>query len=244
MINPLEWWLAQQLNSWVANSPVAFYRGLELSNRAPWLLAAVVLAGLWFVGEPGAIPTRPGSLTRLESRRRILLMLAALAISYLVTRLLQAAIFHPRPLVEAPLKHPIDPAVWQAVRDSLVATTGFPSFQAAMLFVIITGIFNIKAWAGYPALLAGAYFGALQVGLGFHWPIDVLAGALTGVLAASLTLVSLPLWRRLLTPIVLQFEYRQALAYPLGFLVLLGLAQQFAGLGSLLMGLASYALGR
>lgn len=241
-MNNLELWLIYRLNEWIAASPATFYQSLNWIDQGLWLFVVVVLSALWFVGEPGAIPTRQDALTRLESRRRVLVMLAALVIAYFVTQWLRTAIFHPRPLVNVPLQHPIDPAVWQAIRHNLSAQSGFPSFQMAMLLVVITGIFSLKPWAGYPALLAGGYFGALQIGLGFHWPIDVFAGALVGVLTTSLMLAGQRWWYRLLTPIVLQFEYGQALAYPVGFLILLDLSQKFAGITSLLRVLG-YAVG-
>jgi len=242
-MNGFESWLLHRSNDWVARSPASFAGALDFTDRGLWLLMAAVLAGLWFVGEPGIIPTEKGKITRLDNRQRILLMLGAMGISSGLARLLQLTVFHARPLVDVGLKAPIDPQVWQTVSSRLEPQSGFPSYQMALILVLVTGMFYHHAGAGGLALLAGAYYGLLVVGLGFYWPIDILAGALLGVLITSLLFICQPCWRRLLRPIVLQFEYHQILAHLTGFLFLFDLSQKFATSSSLLRILYGFTLG-
>jgi undecaprenyl-diphosphatase len=233
MIDNLESQLLHQLNHYLARSPAGFDQALNLIDRLPWLLAAGVLAALWFLGEPGTVPTKRAGLTQLESRGRVLLILAALAISFLCVEALQAAVFRPRPLVNAPLEIPIHPQTWQVIRNDLAWQSSFPALQPTLLLVITTGLFYFNRYAGGLALLASAYFGALQVGVGFHWPGDILAGGLVGILTTSSLLAVKPLLDRILTPLVLEFEIHPGLAYALGFLILFDLSQKFATIGSL-----------
>lgn len=222
-------WLLHWLNDWVAQSPANFHQALAWVEQNAWIWVAVVLTAFWFWGEPGAFPSTTGKITRLESRRKLILTLGALGVAFLLTRLLQNGVFHPRPLVDTPLQIPIEPDKWHAIRTNLAMRSGFPGFLAVTLFGVTTTLFSFNRWVGFAAVLASSYFCALQIGLGFYWPIDILAGALLGVLVITLALFSQPLWSWFLNPVVLLFEARQALAYPAGFLVMFELSQKFAG---------------
>jgi undecaprenyl-diphosphatase len=84
------------------------------------------------------------------------------------------------------------------------------------------------------ALLASLYLSALRVGVGLHWPSDILAGGLIGTLVTLLCLPLEPMLARWLHPIALQFEAHPRWAYALGFLAMLDLSQQFAATQALL----------
>ncbi len=238
----LDWWLFRWINAWVARSPAAFYQALDWSSRVPWLLATMTLTGLWFVGEEGVVPTQEGRLTRMEAQRRVLMIIAALVGGFLAARVVQALVDRVRPLAIAPMQVPIPPAVWDQIRAGLSTQGAFPSDHAVMMFVVATGVLTFHRRWGILALAVAAYLSLLRVGVGFHWPSDILGGAVIGIGSTLLAIRLIPWLRRLLDPILLQFRARPALMYALGFLFLWDLSQKFAGLFGLITWLSGYAV--
>jgi undecaprenyl-diphosphatase len=64
------------------------------------------------------------------------------------------------------------------------ADPGFPSDHAAAAFAIATALFASSRPVGAPLLVAAALLAISRVGVGVHYPSDVLAGAVIGVTAA------------------------------------------------------------
>src|SRR3989344_2774885 len=80
------------------------------------------------------------------------------------------------PVARPFLDLPIQPLFVHGGMDS------FPSGHSTFTFALATGLFFYNKWLG-----ALFFFGALLVGLsrvvaGVHWPLDILGGALVGVL--------------------------------------------------------------
>ncbi|NPA05799.1 MAG: phosphatase PAP2 family protein [Chloroflexi bacterium] len=230
--------LLRWANAWVARSPKAFYRALEISHRAPWVLAAVALVWMWFWGDEGVVPVRH-RLTRLESRRRVLTVIISLVGGFFGARALQAIIPRLRPVAVAPLQVPIPPHVWDQVRASLELQGAFPSDHAVLLFVIAGGLYTVCRRLGWFAGLAAVYFSILRVGLGFHWPTDMVGGALVGWGALALVIFVERHVSRLWDWVILLFYRYPRVLYPLGFVFLFDLSQKF----SALFGLISWVLG-
>lgn len=229
----MEAWLLHIFNWWVARSPATFAQALEWVAHLPWLLTAVTLTALWFMGERGAVPTRPGSRTRLQNRRQVLLLVMALPVAYLIARWLQMIVTQPRPFLVAPLQIPIDPATWEKISSGLAASSSFPSYEAIVLFVVAPFTFGLRPYGGATIVMVALYLGSLSVGLGIYWPGDIVAGATLGIVVSGLFLALEPLLFRPLHFVVLQFEYHPHWTYPLGFLALLIFMQNAASLTGL-----------
>ncbi|RMH00361.1 MAG: phosphatase PAP2 family protein [Chloroflexi bacterium] len=226
----METWFLQLINHWIARSPATFYQALTMSDRMPWLMAAIVITALWYAGERGTVPTAPGKRTRLQNRTLVILTLASLMVGFILAKGLQGFWQRPRPLNDFPLQVPIEPSVWEAVRQSFFAVDSFPSDHAVMLFVLATGVIYVNKRMGLIVLVASIYFALLRIGLGFHWPLDIWAGACIGVLVMSVAILLEPIVHRLLFSLVLQFEYYPQVMYALAFLVVFELWRKFEDL--------------
>jgi membrane-associated phospholipid phosphatase len=230
----LDNWLLHVANHWVARSDTAFFQALSLSDQSSWVLAACAFVALWFAGEADTVGAQSVRISRIECRRRVLLIGLALPVSFFLARVLQDHVVRLRPLVNADMEIPIDPQLWQGIKSTLSLEGSFPSDHAVMFFVIITGALSINVWAGLLTLAIGLYYSILRVGIGFHWPSDVLAGALLGILATLLLFAIKPRLVKILDLVILQFDRYPAVTYPLSFLMLLDLSQKFSMLFYLL----------
>lgn len=242
-MNAVDGWLVHVLNTWIGGSSDTFSTAIALTNRVPWLLACAILTTLWFAGEAGAIPTKIGRLTRLESRRRVVTLVVALLVSLALAHLLQITIVRLRPFAEVALNVPLNPDQWDSFRGSLLMQGSFPSTVAIVSSIVVTGLFAFNRTAGIIVMAGYVCVNLLQIGLGLYWPSDVLAGALLGILVSSVALAVVPLLRGRLDPGLLQFERHPAAMYLLGFVLLFDLSQKFSGLSELLR-LGNVLLGR
>lgn len=235
--------LLKLFNHWVARSPDAFYKALEISDRLAWLIAGCTIVSMWFVGKPEISGYNSIRLTRLESRRRVVLVFIALMISFVMARVIASIFDRARPLVNTFLEIPIDPNVWHEVRKALSLQGSFPSDHAAMFAVITTGVFTLNRWAGLAALLVSIYFSIVRIGIGFHWPTDMMVGALIGALITLVLLAIKPKLAVVLDPVIFQIERFPTIAYPVIFLVLLDFSQKFSGLFGLLSAILGHPVG-
>ncbi len=78
----LDNWLLHIANHWVARSDTAFFQALLLSDQSSWVLAACAFVALWFTGEADPVRAQSGRISRIECRRRVLLIGLALPVSF------------------------------------------------------------------------------------------------------------------------------------------------------------------
>lgn len=230
------------LNGWFGGSAEVYNNGLAFLARGPWIVAILILAGLWFVGEPGAVAIQPGSITRLESRRRVLMLFLALLGTFLIARLLQLALNRPAPLSDLTLNLPLTQTEWQALHARLALHGSFPNEYAALLAVMVTGAFAVRRWFGVILCIGLGYLSILLIGSGLAWLSDIFAGILLGILIGTTALALLPLLRPVLDPFLLLYDRYPGLMYALSFLLLLDMSQQFSVLFGVVRLVTGYAI--
>jgi undecaprenyl-diphosphatase len=169
--------------------------------------------GLWF--------DRNGS-----QRRGVVVALAAAIVTAILSRGLQVALpFHLRPLhtpgigVHVPIG--VDPAI-------LNTFSSFPSDHAMLFFALSVPIWWRSRWLGAAAMLwTVLLIGLPRIYLGYHFPSDVIAGAVLGVV---LMVVLCRLIGRMRLPdrVIVLSKTHPAVFYAVAFLVTFELALLFA----------------
>ncbi|HML20353.1 MAG TPA: phosphatase PAP2 family protein [Aggregatilinea sp.] len=234
--------LFHYLNELVARSPAMFESALEWTDRAPWVIAALLFVAFWFYGRPGVLATEAVTRPRVHNRRVLILVLIGMWGMAIAGPPLRHLLDRPRPLVSETLDAPVEPDTWVEIRATYDDRPSFPSVPALVFFVLATGLFALNAAAGIGSALLFALLLALEVGLGLAWPSDVVSGACIGFLWAVGLLRIEPWVRHPLTRIVLLFEHNSAPMYVAGFFVLLDLSYRFAAISYVLRVMAGYGI--
>jgi undecaprenyl-diphosphatase len=164
---------------------------------------------------------------RKEAHRRdVVVALIAAVITAVVSRAFQVGLpFHQRPLhtrdlgLHVPLT--VDP-------ETLNTFSSFPSDHAMLFFALCVPLWSRSRWLGIAAgLWTAVVICVPRIYLGFHFPSDVVAGAILGIV---LMLILRALIARTTVPDrVVGFAYSYPVAfYPLAFVLSLELATLFA----------------
>jgi undecaprenyl-diphosphatase len=119
--------------------------------------------------------------------------------------------------------------------ETLNTFSSFPSDHAMLFFALAVPLWNRSRWLGAAAMIWAALVICLpRVYLGYHYPSDVLAGAVLGVL--FMVVLSALVARTSLPKRILQFaDFHPAAFYPLAFILSFELATLFAGTRHLLL---------
>ena len=152
------------------------FRGLSRAadNSKLWIASAAVLAS---VGGPGG-------------RRAAVSGLASVAVTSVVVNLLLKPLGHRHRPDRATHQVPITRQV------TMPRTTSFPSGHSASASAFATGVASAAPEAGIPVSTAATLVAYSRVHTGVHYPIDVIAGSLTGEALALLTVAALARRRR------------------------------------------------
>ena len=168
-----------------------------------------------------------------ERRLEVVVAMVAAIITAVLSRLLQVGLpFHQRPLhspgigIHFPLT--VDP-------ETLNTFSSFPSDHAMLFFALSVPLWSRSRWLGAAAMLWTALVICLpRVYLGYHYPSDVLAGAVLGVL--SMLVLSALVARTSFPDRAVHFaNFRPAAFFPLAFVFSFELATLFADVRHLLL---------
>lgn len=166
------------LNHLVAPHPGLYQLLLTVTDRGTDVLLLVTTAWLWFWPE-GARAADGTAMTRRQSRGRLIVFGAAAMAAYVVARLIAIGVERPRPFVTyLPVLGP--PGVFEGLR-----TFGtFPSDHAALLWAVPIAMSTWRTGLGLAWLAMGVVATLARIAVGFHYPSDMLGGAVVGIAAA------------------------------------------------------------
>lgn len=224
------------LNHLIGQDAQRFFLALFLSDRVPWVLSAMAFVWLWFRKSLFMERIREFNDHDPIYRHRIVVlsMVVASALAFMVVQPLAHALARPRPFQVLPLEIPIDPQLWAQVEDAVGRDNAFPSDHTTFWGALTIGIFLVSPGWGVVALVATGFFATLRVALGYHYPTDMFAGFAFGSLIFALVYLVRRHLRWLYHPLLLLFDEKPTLAYPLAALVLLDVTQRLAWLFGLL----------
>jgi membrane-associated phospholipid phosphatase len=164
-------WVTSLAGRWpVADRFVAMVANSDLFEAVPYV---AVLVAFWV---SRASPASRGQ----EERRWVVHGFAAAALAVLVSRVLQLSVTTVRPVWD-PVHGTLFPAEFRRLMDP--TDHSFPSDHVAFLLPLALATYRLHRGLG---VVAGAWLVAIslaRVYLGLHYPIDLLGGALIGMLA-------------------------------------------------------------
>ncbi len=141
--------------------------------------AALSLIALWFAGrDPG---------TRYRYQIAVFVALAAMGLTSWAAQEISQITERARPFLE----HDVHLLFYRPTDFS------FPSNSVGAVFAIAGAVFGVNRRLGSALLALGAVLGLCRIVAGVHYPTDVIAGALLGVVLAAVTYQL----RRLIEPI-------------------------------------------
>jgi len=105
--------------------------------------------------------------------------IAAILARFVIVEIIRYVLPKPRPFVENHVNLLVD----------RVNQFAFPSGHAAFFFAIATVVYFYNKKAGILFFLAGFLISISRVFSGIHWPSDILAGALVGILSGYLLIM-------------------------------------------------------
>jgi len=195
-------------------------------NDAYTVPIVLLLTWLWFLP--------PGSERGREAREQVALTLTSMVAAIAAARILTKLWPYPRPLVTEPWVQVVSPDV--GVAGAAHAGAAYPSDHPAQLAAVVVSLLlwnrlgPVAAFAAVPALVMTAP----RLYIGWHYPTDMVGGALVGALAAG----TVHLGRAAVQPALqrgLAWADRYPhVFYPLALLVVLDMIQLLHGVRALL----------
>ena len=150
-----------------------------LADRvAQWLVSdylipvslALALIGLWFLGGD--------RLSRQRNQIGVFTSLGSMGFSSLTVLVINAVYFRDRPFVD----HDVTLLFYQPTDSS------FPSNAVAASFGLAAAVWGVNRRVGMILMAGAGLYGLARIYAGVHYPLDVLAGVLIGIVIAYLVL--------------------------------------------------------
>ncbi|MGH8261433.1 MAG: phosphatase PAP2 family protein [Steroidobacteraceae bacterium] len=178
-VNPVDAGIVLWLNHFAGRwgSADAFINVVSNNNLVQAVVPVTLLWYLWF---------RKGSADAVRRTRELVIAtLLGSCVAVLLARGLALLLpFRTRPFATPGLAYHLIHSQWD---QGLHAWSSFPSDHAALFFALATGILLISRSAGIAMLIYATLVDCLpRVYLGIHYPSDIAAGALLGILLARL----------------------------------------------------------
>ena len=193
----------------------SLFLALNTAPKDPIVDVAMAALSSWAVWWPLAILAGAGLLVFGKFRSRAMVVCALLAVGIndgLLCRTLKHTVQRPRPhevlagvrTIDLAKATPRMLAVAKPLRvktssPSPPALTGksFPSSHAANCFALATVIFLFHRRRGWIAFFPAALVAFSRMYVGVHWPLDVLAGSLIGILCGWAVFAALRwIWKK------------------------------------------------
>ena len=133
----------------------------------------VITAALWFLSRPGGV--RKWKLACGSG-------FAAAALAYAVAFVIHHSWSRPRPYMSHHISHP-----WSSTTDA-----SFPSDHTTVSFAIAFAVLSFDLPAGVIFLVVAAIISVGRLFIGAHYPGDVLAGFVIGLIVAGIVVRLLP----------------------------------------------------
>jgi len=170
------------LNHWFSSHPTLYKTALFLTDEGSDIAVVATGALLWFW------PWRQRRLgdtdRRLDSRARLLVFGAAAMAAYVVARMIAVNFDAPRPFVTyLPLRGT------EGAFDGLRTFGTFPSDHAALLGALPPAVLYWSRPLAAAWFALALVFISIRVGVGYHYPSDMIVGALIGMSLATLGMV-------------------------------------------------------
>jgi undecaprenyl-diphosphatase len=174
----LDLWIFHAINGW-SGYPI-LDRIAGFADRSELLKAGILVAAYWwFWFSP---------VSRHDVRRIVISALLGTVVALFVTRVLASALpFRIRPIFVTGIGYQ-PPTLPMQGYSSMEDWSSFPSDHGAMWFALVFGLWRLSRPVG---IAAAAYsiiwVCVVRVYLGLHYPSDLFAGGLIGVLCGYLT---------------------------------------------------------
>jgi undecaprenyl-diphosphatase len=174
-MNSVDLYLLQFLNSF-AHRSYLFDAAVSFLADQPLLKGALLTSALWL----GWFRPDPSQKRR---RELVISTLAATITSVFLAKLIRHLLpFRLRPIHDAASGVTLP---YHVSSESLWNWSSFPSDTAAMVFALAGGLLLMRGRWGWLAILYSlVVIGIPRIYLGYHYPSDVIAGALIGFLTA------------------------------------------------------------
>lgn len=149
------------INRLAGKWPVLDFLGIFFAEYLPYILTAVLIIWLLIDYKKHLKPLAIFYLTAVFSR-------------FLVTEIIRYLLPRNRPFVDYDVNLLINHS----------ASSSFPSGHAAFYFALGMAIYLYNKKAGVVFLLAVLLTSVARVYAGVHWPTDIIAGAIVGIISA------------------------------------------------------------